>query len=140
MSLLASPGDSAYWAVVKESFETVLFLHHTRDYAPPALRTSTRMGGHNKNTTRDTPRKNAKAGMPRPIAKANPNGQDREAGEMNPIRRLWKFFDGVILPFLIFCVLGGLVLELENDRFHMTETSLQRRRVFDSGQGQLPAS
>ena len=76
------------------------------------------MGNHNQNETRCNPRENTNAGMPRPIANANPNGQNRKASEMNPSRQLWKFSDRVISPFqVLFAILCRLVLQLEKD-FH----------------------
>jgi hypothetical protein len=108
---------------VKESLETILFLYLTRIHAAFALWTSNRMDSNNQNKTRRNPRKKANAGTgitTHPKANANPSGQNRKASEMNPSRQLWKFSDRVIPPFLIlFNIIFRLVLELENDPFHM---------------------
>jgi len=78
------------------------------------------MGSKNQNETPCNPGKNLNAGIPRQKANANRNSQYRQASEMNPSRQLWKLPDGVIPPLLIpFGNLCRLVLELENDPFHM---------------------
>src|SRR5215467_11053073 len=81
------------------------------------------MGSGNQNKTRTKPRKQANAGTgitTQPKANANSSGQNCKSSEMKPRRHVWIFSDRVIPPFLIpFGIICRLVLELENDSFHV---------------------
>jgi len=104
---------------VKESSETVLFLHLSRNYAASALWTSKRMDRNNQDNTRCKSRKKANGGVPHPIASSDPKTQNRKTSEMHPSRQFGKCSDRVIPPFLVrFLFICRLGLELENDPFH----------------------
>jgi hypothetical protein len=123
--LLASPGDSACRTVMKESLETVFFLHFTSIYATFAFRASMVTESKNPKDQCGNPHKNAKIGNIDPIADANGNSQNWNAAKLNPRRQIWEIFDKIISPLLIlFASVFRFGLKLENDPFHMTTRTL----------------
>jgi hypothetical protein len=108
---------------MKESLESVFFLHFTCIYTTFALRTSMDMESSDPKEQGCNPQKNAKIGNLNPIANANGNSYNRNAAELDPLRQVRELFDRIIPPFLILHVIvRGLMLEFENDPFHLHMT------------------